>query len=178
VSIFVDASNPDNHLPLQWLRAREPYAHPLMLPADHPDPYQEAGCHPELVEWFWHRLAAKLPDQARCLIYGTPTLVQPISGVVLGVGMGTQCCLRVHPDDLTAAAKLQCTPVHDWSSSGDVTDLRKELGPHWVFVACENEARHWLARSYEFQSRRPQPTAALITEATPRAERKRRRRGS
>lgn len=172
--LFVDAGNSLNRGVLEWLRERGPHERPLMLPEEHPDPYHEATCHPVVVESMWERTGARLPD-ARCVVYGTAALVQPQSGVVLAVGMGTQYCVRLLPDRLAEAAEHNCTPLHRWSGQGPVTDLRKDFGEGWVFSASDRVAG-WLEEAYRAFATPPAPDAVLLTQLSPATRHVRRKR--
>ena len=165
--LFIDASHPANRLPLQALEARGPEARPLTPEAEAIDPYYEAGCHPEIVAWMWERLAKKLPPESRCLVYGTPCLVQPTSGVIIAAGMGTSYVLRLLPESLPHAATFDCTPVHTWGGSAGTTDLRVEYGEGWVFGSFGTESIEWCRATFHHFNSPPDDDAIRLTPATP-----------
>jgi hypothetical protein len=91
------------------------------------DPYLGCGSHPEIVERVWDQLGCGLPPSSRCILCGTPVLVDPGTGVVLAVSYGTSYCLRLPDGVLPAALQARCTTSHRWGN-GKVTDLSEELG--------------------------------------------------
>ncbi len=165
--MLIDPNNPANHPVLDTLREAAEHARPLTPMSEAGDPYYEAGSHPDIVEFMWNRLAKNFPDECRCLVYGTPSVVQPVSGVVLAVGMGTSYCLRILPESLGEAAAIGSTPLHTWGS-GVTTDLRESFGEHWVFGSFGDEAIAWFRAAYHHFSAAPSPDADLITPDTPR----------
>src|SRR5512145_2078070 len=96
--IRLDIDHPANH---GVLRSLESHARkrnrglPLTLPDEQTDPYSKCGSHPDVVERVWDRLGKCLPENGRCLVYGTPALVHPRAGVVLATCNGTAYCLRI-----------------------------------------------------------------------------------
>ncbi len=113
---------------------------PVEIPRD---PYWHLGSHPDVVEYVWNELGGKLPEDCRCIVYGSPGLVAPRSGVLLAQSFGTQYILRVPhdamPEALRAGAKTQMT----WSNKS-VTDLTREYGGDWVFGNYADRLRDWL----------------------------------
>src|SRR5688572_14249314 len=164
--IFVDASNPANQPALTSLEASARADRPLTPAAEAIDPYYEAGCQPEVVGWMWERLSKKLPPESRCLIYGTPCIVQPSSGILLAVGMGTSYVIRLLQEFLPAAAEIGCTPRHVWGD-GRVTDLGVEYGDGWVFGSYSRESVEWCRATFHHFSTPPINGAVLLSSATP-----------
>ena len=101
---------------------------PIADPRGVKDPYMNCGSHPDVVERVWNELSAALPADGRCLVFGTPALVHPRSGVVLAVCSGTAYCLRLP----TGAARTRGQAVQEWTDGG-TTDLSVEFGTDWVF---------------------------------------------
>ena len=163
--IFVDARHPANQPVLMSLEASAREDRPLTPAAEAIDPYYEAGCHPEVVGWMWERLSKKLPPESRCLVYGTPCIVQPTSGILLAVGMGTSYVIRLLPEFLPAAAEIGCTPRHSWGD-GKVTDLGVEYGDGWVFGSYSRESVEWCRATFHHFSTPPNDGAELLTPAT------------
>jgi hypothetical protein len=113
-----------------------------------PDPYSGCGCHPDIVEYIWDKLGKALPADCRGLVYGTPGLVQPKSGVILALGNGTQYNLRLPGLLGTEALKRGAKIEMKWST-GDSTDIQKEYGEDWVFGAFLPEELVWCKKVYE-----------------------------
>jgi hypothetical protein len=133
----MEIAQPSNEQVLAYLgRAkREAPVHAPWHPG--PEGYFRCGCHPDIVERLWEQLGATLPTGSRCFILGVPTLIQPESGVILAIGIGTQYGLRL-PGALGAEAIKAGAATQTTWSTGDEMDTRHELGPDWVFGA-------WLA---------------------------------
>jgi len=113
-------------------------------PASHPDPYQGAGSHPDVVERVWDQLATALGGRGRCLVHGRPALVEPVHGVVVALAHGTAYLLRVPDEALEGASRLGCRATRTWSD-GTHTDLWAELGPGWLFGNWMKEESQWIA---------------------------------
>lgn len=169
--MFIDASHPANEGILTRLRAQAPAARPLTPAADAHDPYYEAGCHPDVVEFLWERLPSQARDLHQCLVFGTVCLVQPRSGIILAAGMGTQYVMRLAPDVLPVALAAGCGPVHRWGRDGDTTDLRTMYGPDWVFGEYSARASAWCAETSRHFDAAPAADATLITSDTAPAAR-------
>ena len=114
-------------------------------PASHPDPYQGAGSHPDVVERVWDGLGAALGRGARALVHGRPALVDPVHGVVVALAHGTAYVLRVPDEALEESSRLGCRATRTWSD-GTHTDLGAELGPGWMFGNWMKEESEWIAR--------------------------------
>src|SRR5215475_15877074 len=117
----LDESHPMNQLVLKYLRGRE---HLLLKPEpilswdEHPDPYTQAGSHPDVVERVCDVLGASLPVDCRALVYGTPALVYSREGVVLAVAYGTRYAIRVPDESINEALKVGRRTVQEWSGGG------------------------------------------------------------
>jgi hypothetical protein len=94
------------------------------------------GSHPDVVEHVWRVLARKLPAESRCLLFGTPALVDPRSGVVLSVCYGTEYCVRLPNGALPAALRRGARVSTTWTV-GATTNIQKQFGSDWIFG-------HWL----------------------------------
>lgn len=47
------------------------------------DYYWDSGAHPDVVQRLWNQLGKGSPAESRALLFGTPALVHPESGIVL-----------------------------------------------------------------------------------------------
>jgi len=110
-------------------------------------PYLNAGCHPDIVERLWDQIGKTLAIDCRCLIHGVPGLVDPRSGLILALGMGTQYAVRI-PDTLIPQALASGAKTTTTWSGGRQTNIAEIFGKNWVFGhwdKIEIEAcRHWL----------------------------------
>jgi hypothetical protein len=165
--MFIDPNNPANHPVLDTLREAAEHARPLTPLSEAGDPYYEAGSHPDIVGFMWEKLSKKFPDESRCLVYGRPSVIQPMSGVVLAVGMGTSYCLRILAESVADAAAIGSTPIHTWGN-GDTTDLRQTFGENWVFGSFGDEPLSWFRAAYHHFNLPPSSNSDVITPDTPR----------
>ena len=168
--MLIDTSNAANHPVLDTLREAAENARPLTPLSEAGDAYFEAGCHPEIVGFMWERLSKKFPDESRCLVYGTPSVIQPVSGVILAIGMGTQYCQRIPPESMDRAAAIGCTPLHSWGNE-KTTDIRDVFGQHWVFGSLGEESIEWFRAAYHQFNQAPSSDADVITPHTPAQKR-------
>lgn len=86
------------------------------------------GNHPDVVEWVW-RLGRGLAAGARCLIYGTPALIDPETGVILAVCFGTAYAIRLPAD---SPKPPRNDVVQKWSFGG-TTNIERRFGRGWKF---------------------------------------------
>jgi hypothetical protein len=162
----VDPHHPANVTLLRTMRAGNPDAKPIRTPDEVPDPYFECGAHPDIVEHVWERIGTRLPKEARCLLFGTPALVQPTSGVVLVICMGTAYFLRVpsaRRGDALAAGSLQSI---GWNPH-DVRDLEKDYGEDWFVGGSEGDEVTWCTEAFAAFSDVRSRDEDMLTPATP-----------
>jgi hypothetical protein len=131
------------------------------------DPYYKAGTHPEIVEWLWERLGKGLPPESRCLVYGKPCLVQPVSGILLAIGYGTQYLVRLLEADMASALAADCVRVCRWGGGTPDTNAGEEFGPDWVFGSFAQKMPRWLHAAYQHFDVPPASGATFLDEATP-----------
>lgn len=93
-SMTVD--NPANAKVLEYLRSRaRPGAAMIAQPGDPQRDYLGSGAHPDIVERLWRDLNQALPTDSRRLVYGTPALMNPDTGEILAVAIGTSYAIRL-----------------------------------------------------------------------------------
>ena len=120
----------------------------LAAPDSVADPYLRQGCHPDIVQRVWDELGAGLPVECRCLIYGTPALVQDRTGVVIAICNGTQYNLRLTADDFRDAIARGASTRTRWSN-GEEMDSLAELGSDWIFGGWFKEEEQWCRDTYK-----------------------------
>lgn len=140
----LDESHPLNRQVIRYFTQHTTVSPPVVLPKDHPDPYRGLGSHPDIVERIWDQLGAALPTEARVIVYGTPVLVHPESGVLLAVAHGTQYAIRVPEDLIDTALEAGCASTNTWSD-GSTTDIEREFGRGWLFGSYDDREGQWLA---------------------------------
>ena len=105
------------------------------------------GAHPDIVEHLWVRLNASLPTDGRFLVANTAALVDPDSGLVLAVALGTQYAVRLTGAGLSAAKDAGHATVHEFQTVGRTLDLGATFGPGWVFGRYDDREGDWLAET-------------------------------
>jgi hypothetical protein len=106
------------------------------------------GRHPEIVERLWEQLGAALASDCRCLVHLIPALVQPRSGVILGIGLGTQWGVRV-PGALVSAAIAAGAKTQTKWSGGKSMDIQPDLGEDGVFGRWRVDRVAWCRSLYD-----------------------------
>ena len=145
--MFISCS-PLNENVLVHLRGRLK-ADELIAPPDRVrDAYLGQGSHPDIVERVWDKLGKVLPTDCRCLVYGTPALVQPVSGIILSFCYGTQYCVRLTSALMDEALKLGVKTSTKWSN-GKTTDATQTFGNDWVFGSWKDEELRWCREVYK-----------------------------
>ena len=112
-----------------------------------PDAYRERGSHPDVVERIWEELGRRLPVDCRAILFGSPALIEPASGVLIAKAFGTTYVMRLCTADVEAALSMGCTTTREWSD-GQRTDLRNELGSDWVFGNWLDQESEWIKRTF------------------------------
>jgi hypothetical protein len=102
------------------------------------------GAHPDIVQHLWERLNAALPADSRYLLADTATLVDPGSGLVLAVALGTKYALRLTGEGLQAALAAGHETSHEFATVGRTLDLAATFGPGWVFGRYDDRDAAWL----------------------------------
>ena len=153
----LDESHPLNRGVLNHLREKRGGEDPISPTAGHPDPYLQAGSHPDIVTRVWDTLGGALPADCRAMVYGTPALVHPKNGVVLALAYGTSYVIRTQEDFVEETLEAGCKIEKTWAG-GRGTNLRETFGFSWLFGGWEKEESEWLLGSYNNLSGDTQPS--------------------
>ncbi len=128
-------------------------------PAKVDNPYYTLGTHPDLVDRLWDELGGVLPLKCRWILYGSPVLVHPTTGIVFGFAGGTLTyALRLPPAELATALRAGATTVHEYPAHPEVNvkesrlDLA-DIGPEWVFGNWLKGEEAWCRAAFEFAAR-------------------------
>jgi len=144
----LDESSEINIHVLRYL-AKDRMGQPVIaLPGTVRDPYYEQGSHPDVVERIWDQIGSALPADCRRLVYGSPALVHPMSGVIFVFSMGTAYCLRLSPKSFAEAIEAGAKTYTKWTGGGDM-DTQRDLGPHWVFGGWLADEIRWCRTVYD-----------------------------
>jgi hypothetical protein len=121
---------------------------PCMRPFECPrDPFMNLGSHPDVVDHLWRDLNAVLPSDCRCVVFGTPGLVAPGSGIALARAFGTRYIVRIPPAAVPEALRSGAEVEVSWAGR-KTTDLRQDYGEDWVFGNWINQIPGWLRETY------------------------------
>jgi hypothetical protein len=85
-----------------------------------------------------------LPADCRFLVADTAALVEPESGLILAVALGTQYALRLTGEGLASALESGYETRHEFRTVGRTLDLAATFGPGWVFGRYDPPEAAWL----------------------------------
>jgi hypothetical protein len=128
-------------------------------------PYLHLGTHPELVAHLWDEITEELPVSCKWVLFGTPVLVRPESGIVFGFAGGSSIyALRLAlPERLTFDSAVLARAIqwadkrglkgrdreryllaqsgNIWEFNGGSTLDLSTIGEEWRFGRWVNDAR-------------------------------------
>jgi hypothetical protein len=122
----------------------DPAAVAVERPPDDVDTWR-LGAHPDIVQHLWERLNVVLPGDCRFLVADTAALVEPDSGLILAVALGTQYAIRLTGEGLASALEAGYETRHEFRTVGRTLDLSATFGPGWVFGRYDPREAEWLA---------------------------------
>lgn len=124
-------------------------------PANVDNPYYALGTHPEIVERLWDELGGPLPAKCRWILYESPVLVHPNTGVVFGFAGGSLTYALRLPDAERAAAIIAgAKTVHEYPAYPELNVLAStfdlaDFGPEWVFGRWYKGEDQWCRAGYD-----------------------------
>jgi len=128
-------------------------------PEEFPIPSQEFGIRPDVIQRFWDEITVALPVDCRWVVYHTPTLVHPDTGLIFGFIAGTPpYALRVPERERSQALKAGAKTVWTFNDAW-VRNLGREhntvldlatIGPDWVFGMWRPEDMHLCSAAFHF----------------------------
>ncbi len=139
-------SRADNRGVLGYLSGGDPADVSVIRPGPEVDTWR-LGAHPDIVEQLWTRLNAALSADARFLVADTAALLDPDSGLVLAVAIGTRYAIRLTGAGVAAAAEDGFETSHEFATVGRMLDLDVTFGPGWVFGRYDHREGEWLAET-------------------------------
>jgi hypothetical protein len=158
----VDLDHPANAAVLRRLMGREGGrgVAPDLAPEEVAD-HSTLGTHPDTVHHFWNVITEGLTDAERCrrIVYQSPALVSPASGVIFGFAGGTFAyALRLPPGQRDRALAAGGARVEHYRAYPEIgiaasTDDLATVGDEWVFCHQARYERLWCryARDYADQ---------------------------
>jgi hypothetical protein len=161
----VNLSSPANGGIVRYLeaKARSPRAVSVVArarasapPESIANPYYDLGTHPDLVERLWDELTVKLPARCRWIVYGTPVLVHPSSGIVFAFAGGTHTyALRLPTKEREEALRAGAKRLYEYPAYPelDIQASRLDLddiGEEWVFGGWFKGEEDWCLAAYRF----------------------------
>ena len=106
------------------------------------------GTHPDLIERLWRAVASTLPEPAQWVVYGSPVLAHPRTGIVFGWAGGTHTyALRLPPVMRRSAVEAGAQTVARYSN-GDCLDVAR-IGDEWVLGNWLGAEPGWCASAYD-----------------------------
>ena len=128
-------------------------------PDDVEEPYFRLGTHPDVVTRLWDELTIFLPKRCTWVVYGTPVLVQPASGIIFGMGSGVPTyALRLPEQAQSEAVRQGAKTVWTYNDAwlkglGREHDTVLDLaswGPNWVFGNWLPDECDWCLAAYRY----------------------------
>jgi hypothetical protein len=149
--IDVRLDHPENRAVLNRLKQHWDGSRPQNLsaaPAVY-DLYRNSlGTHPDLLDYFWTTLAAKLPEPCAWVVYGNPVLIHPTTGIIFGFAGGTHLCALRLPEDARRKALLAgAKKVHRFSTGAQLS--LDEIGEEWVFGGWLDREPDWCLAAFQ-----------------------------
>lgn len=105
------------------------------------------GTHPDLVERFWKGITTLLPEPCCWVVYGSPVLVHPRTGILFGWAGGTHAYALRCPEEARRPGALR-VQRYRYAKTTDTMDLAS-LGPDWVFGDWAKGEEVWCLKAYE-----------------------------
>ena len=163
-TISVDFNHPANVGILAYLESQDRLLNsasearhiPSCTPASVKQPYMKLGCHPDLVTRLWDELTVKLPIKCQWIVYGTPVLVNPSSGVIFAFGGGTHTyAFRLPPKEQQEAIQAGAKRVYQYPANPSLKAKASMLdldiiGKEWVFGFWLKGEEDWCLAAYDF----------------------------
>jgi hypothetical protein len=129
---------------------------PSCSPASIKDPHMKLGSHPDLVARLWDEVTVKLPINCQWIVYGTPVLVNPSSGIIFAFGGGTHTYAfrlppKEHQEAIQAGAKrvYQYPAIPSLKVKASMLDL-DTIGKEWVFGFWLKGEEDWCLAAHNF----------------------------
>ena len=105
------------------------------------------GTHPDLADYFWNSLTAKLPERCAWVAYGNPVLVRPKSAVIFGFAGGTHTyALRLPEEAMREAVVAGAKRIHIYSNGTQLS--LADVGDEWIFGGWFKEEPAWCLSAY------------------------------
>jgi len=123
-------------------------------PDDVDDPYMNLGTHPDLVQRLWDEVPVLLPERCAWVVYGSPVLAHPSSGIIFAFAGGTHAyALRLPPNAYAEAISGGAERVHHYPACPELDidastfDL-SAVGEGWVFGRWLSGEEAWCLAAY------------------------------
>jgi hypothetical protein len=148
---LLDLDFPKNHKVLKYLKEKGVHYTSMIQPPENvKSPYLNQGSHPDIVEQVWDKIGNNLPRDCRQLVYGTPSLLNPLNGIILAICNGTQYNLQLTQKDFLIAKQYGLKTSTKWSN-GKIMDSVEQLGENWMFGGWNDLEKEWI-ENYYFES--------------------------
>jgi hypothetical protein len=152
----IDLSHSANRGIVNYLKSRPTkVSQPQSDPADVDDPSYTLGSHPDIVARLWDELGAALPQKCKWILYGTPVLAHPRTGVVFGFASGSLTyAIRLPPATRDAAIAAGALTRHDYPAYPELGLPASSLdlatfGDGWIFGNWLPGEMEWCVSAFE-----------------------------
>jgi hypothetical protein len=111
--------------------------------------WRTLGTHPDIIERFWNEITGSLPERCQWVVYSSPVLVCPRTGVIFGWAGGSFDYAVRLPEGIRRAAIAAGARTKQRYSTGDSLDV-EQIGPDWVMGNWLKEEAEWCLKAYEY----------------------------
>jgi hypothetical protein len=115
----------------------------------------EIETHPDIIDLLWREYSKKIPSSCQMILFGTPVLVNPKTGIIFGIAEGTNPpILRVRPEVIPLIIKNGGKVL--LSNMDGVFADANILGDDWIYCfSFINEIQKYCIESYEYSFFQP-----------------------
>lgn len=135
-----------NYLKKGWNKHPRPVC---CSPDEIKNPGKSLWTHPELIDWLWNTLQAKVPIDCKHVLFGKPVLIHPETLVVFGFGHGdSACALRLPMDRIEIGLGLGMQ--EDVELANGTRMYSEDIGDDWIFCGWTEDDPDWCLRAFEY----------------------------
>jgi hypothetical protein len=108
----------------------------------------DCACHPDVVEYLWTTIGRALPGDCRGLVYGSPVLAHPATGIIFGACVGTFSFLRLPRELYSVEIEAGAKTYVEVKPHGHIS-VSEDLGEGWILSPSTTRKPGWYTRIYE-----------------------------
>ena len=149
---------PKNQGVLRYLEGRQPAKkRPAEVRKPTDKDYMESGAHPEIVERLWDQLGARLSIDCRRVIWGSPALLHPTTGLIFALALGTSYAIRLAKKTRQHGLPHGVSTETTWSG-GERMNIQTEFGEDWIFGSWNKMEEAWVEEVFGESSEEAGPS--------------------